>query len=177
MRGSRSRKGSLPLLVASISASMLVVLTVLMYSGPAPSTGAAIPPLANDPITTHHFTAAPSTTFVPAGTEWQVPVAAFQDFVVQLTLPGDLGGGFAASAAVTVYVLNTAAFMAFETNQSTAGSLWSLWDVTSGSLTLSMQAGTWYLVFVNPSPQDAVTIDVTSNIVATYPLGPGAWGT
>ncbi len=166
-----SPRGNVPLLVASIASGLLLVTVVLAWApaAPSPSSGAHLPvvsPVAPAP----NSTAMANVTFVRAGSAYLVPAGGFEDVLLQLAMPGDVSGVYAATGNVTGWVLSTEEFRSFETNGTVRLAAWSAGPAPGAVLNLALPEGTWYLVFAALDSTTPTVVSVTNDIEAVFPL-------
>lgn len=162
------RPRSVPLLTASVAGGLLLVLVVLTWT--TPSASPANSPVAHPiPLPSPPPGALPSIVIIPAGMSYQLPAAAFEDVVFQLTMTASVSGAFSANGNVTAIILTTMEFVSFESTGSATGASWGSGPAPGGVLGVTLPAGTYYLVFANLEGHAPAMVHVVSGIQADFP--------
>jgi len=108
-------------------------------------------------------------TIEPSGTSWFLRPENYQYLWFATYGPSLLSGQFKSDGGVTVFVATASEFSGFESSGS-IGSHTCLvgQDVVSGGFPCELQAGDWYVIFLNDQSAD-VQVSLTSDL-AEYPV-------
>ena len=107
-------------------------------------------------------------TIVASGTVWQLNAGYYEE--VQFTLPSSasMGGSFTATNGVTAYCFTPSEYQSFSSSGSASSYVWTSGQVSSGSVNFNLGSGTYYLVFQNTNLITTSSVQVTSDVTATY---------
>ncbi len=107
-------------------------------------------------------------TIVSSGTVWQLNAGNYE--YIQFTLPSSasMGGSFTATNGVTVYCFTPSEYQSFSSTGSASSYVWTSGSVSSGYVNFNLGSGTYYLVFQNTNLITTSSVQVTSDITATY---------
>ncbi len=106
-------------------------------------------------------------TILPAGTSWELPRGAYDYIPFTLTKAVSISGSFTSTNGTTAYLLDPDQFAEYNSSGSAPTYYWTSGpSVVSGTVSTNLGAGSWYLVFENPSFSATTSLTVTSSIVA-----------
>ncbi|HYK93026.1 MAG TPA: hypothetical protein VEY07_03165 [Thermoplasmata archaeon] len=164
------RPHNLPLLTASISGAFLVVLVVVAWNAPAfNAPNPTVIPTGPAPSTPPRSGAMPTMTIVAPGMSYELPAAAFDDVVFELTMGATLYGAFSADANITAAILTTLEFETFESTGLSSGAAWGSGPAPGGVVAVTLSPGTYYLVFANLAGTSPALVHVDTGVEAAFP--------
>lgn len=143
--------------VVVIVVVVLLAAAVVFLAAPKPS-GSGSPPPSGPPA---------PTTIVQSGQVYQLPGAHYEYLQFDLTTGSAVAGSFTATNGVFAYIMTPSSYANFSSSGTASSYDWTSGDVSTGSMNVNLNAGTWYLVFDNPSAFTTTSVDVTQAIVAT----------
>jgi hypothetical protein len=114
--------------------------------------------------------ASPSTvTIATAGQSWQLAKHGGLELGPdQLMAESVISGTFSTTTGVIAYLVPQSAIGAFVHSGPPSSYAWTSGTVQSGSVSVDVAAGSYYLLFQNPSPTAPTSVYVTQTITATY---------
>lgn len=111
-----------------------------------------------------HAPPAPTgTVLVPEGHSYDVFAGQSSDVSFSIGTTETLRGAFSTTYGITAYVMTDAQYRAYAHSGNITGSQWASGEVHSGTLDVSLPAGSWELAFIDLNSQ-ATSVLVTTPI-------------
>ena len=115
------------------------------------------------PARSHPPSTPPGTLLVPEGHSYDVFAAQSSNVAFSIGSEQTLRGAFSTTFGITAYVMTNAQYQSYVHSGNVTGSQWASGEVHSGTLDVSLPAGSWNLAFIDLTPQ-ATSVLVTTPI-------------
>ena len=149
----RARRRERRIAIAAVAIAVAVVAGILVVREQE---------LANTP------TAPPGpAVLVALHTNWTLPPGYDESLSFQLRVNATITGGLFGNQGMVVYLFNSTQYAAFNASGTTSPHAYGSGNVTSLRLYVSLPAGPWGLVVVNPSMITTTVVTVTTAVLAT----------